>query len=364
MTNPFIPQTLICRTAELERVRTLLERDQDFVVTGVPGSGRRTLIRNAAKHRGSRCLEIDLLRCRNGGQFLRFLANGLTKIFSEPEELAKIQQWSLNQPLTLDQTLASQARLVWPTTLSKEWPLLKGLLSLPQQLAEWLDCQVLIVFHNFPQIRSWDRQGKWETYLRQVIRHQSRVSYALVVTVAEPWMSASQLPVISLAPLSNAELRPWIVSSMATAGLEFDPDSQALELFLEYAQGHVKDAVTLAQRIWLDYRAIMPQASLDVVQAHQVYGSMFALVQDIGVTFEALLLLLPLTQARVLESLALDPTESPQSQAYIKKHQLSRGGGLQGALNGLEQKGLIYGPQFNYQIALPLLDFWLKQRLR
>jgi len=37
---------------------------------------------------------------------------------------------------------------------------------------------------------------------------------------------------------------------------------------------------------------------------------------------------------------------------------------LQGALNSLEQKGLIYGPQFSYRIALPLLNFWLKQRLR
>jgi len=91
---------------------------------------------------------------------------------------------------------------------------------------------------------------------------------------------------------------------------------------------------------------------------------MLALVQDMSCTFEALLLLLPPTQARVLESLALDPTDSPQSSAYIKKHQLSRGGGLQGALNSLEQKGLIYGPKFSYRIALPLLNFWLKQRLR
>jgi hypothetical protein len=67
---------------------------------------------------------------------------------------------------------------------------------------------------------------------------------------------------------------------------------------------------------------------------------MLSLVHDMSVTFEALLLLLPPSQARVLESLALDPTDSPQSNAYIKKHQLSRGGGLQGALTSLEQKGV------------------------
>jgi hypothetical protein len=246
-------------------------------------------------------------------------------------------------------------------------------LALPQQLAEWLNCQVVIVFHNFPHIRSWDRRGKWETYLRQEIQRQDRVSYALVATVSEPWMYASQLPVITLSPLDEAELAPWLVTCMTTAGLKFDPDSQALDLFLSYVQGHMKDAITLAQRIWLDCSAMAPwdrslttalQQTTGLIQGHQVHSSMLALVQDMSVTFEALVLLLPPTQARVLESLALDPTDSPQSSAYIKKHQLSRGGGLQGALNSLEQKGLIYGPQFSYRIALPLLNFWLQQRLR
>ncbi|MGB3309448.1 MAG: hypothetical protein WBG32_00620 [Nodosilinea sp.] len=363
MINPFVPQDLICRDLELEQVCALLRQDSDFVVTGVPGIGRRTLIRSAARQQGSRCLEIDLLRCRNSGQFLRFLADGIMGIFSGPGEIAKIQQWSLGQPLSVDLTLEAEARLVWPKTMGKEWPLFEGLLALPQHLAEWLDCQVVIVFHNFPHLRSWDRQGKWESYLRQEIQRQSRVSYALVATIAEPWMLASRLPVVSLTPLSDRELQPWIISTIATASLKFDPESQSLELFLGYVQGHMRAAITLAQRLWLNCNAIAPPIP-ELIQAHQVHSTMLALVQDMGVTFESLLLLLPPTQARVLESLSLDPTDSPQSNAYIKKHQLSRGGGLQGALTSLEQKGLIYGPQFGYRIALPMLDFWLKQRLR
>ncbi len=363
MLNPFIPQSLVYRTAELAKVCTLLQEDSDFVVTGVPGIGRRTLVRSAARAQGCRCLEIDFLRCRNAGQFLRFLADGLTRTFAEPHELAKIEQWSLTQPLTLDRTLSTQTRLAWPTPSSKDWRLFAGLLALPQQLAEALDCQVVIVFHNFPHIRSWDRQGKWERYLRQEIQIQDRVSYALIATVAEPWMDASHLPVIPLAPLGDPEVAAWIEGSMAGAGLQFDRESQALSLFLSYVQGHLKDAITLAHRLWLDAAALPTQPGR-VIQAHQIQSSMLSLVQDMGVTFEALLLLLPPTQAKVLESLALDPTESPQASAYIKKHQLSRGGGLQGALNSLEQKGLIYGPRFGYRLALPFLDFWLKQRLR
>lgn len=221
----------------------------------------------------------------------------------------------------------------------------------------------MIVFHNFPHIRAWDRQRKWESYLLQEIQRQQRVSYALIATVAEPWMVDSKLPAIFLAPLRDADLQPWIVSSMATAGLKFDPDGQSLELFLSYAQGHIKDAITLAQRIWWECHAVATDAPSRIIQAYHVHGSMLSLVQDIGVTFEALLLLLPPTQAKLLESLALDPTDSPQANAYIKKHYLSRGGSLQGALSSLEHKGLIYGPQFGYRIALPLFDFWLKKRL-
>lgn len=359
--NPFIPQPLIGRRFELDHVTQLLYDDRDFVITGVCGIGRRTLIRAAAKQVGARILEIDCLRCRSGSLFLRSLADVLTSVFSDLDEITLIQKWSLDQPLTLDQSSLSHPRLIWPTASNKEWVLFQELLALPQQLAEWLNCQVVIVFHNLHHIRSWDRQGKWEAYLREEIQRQSRVSYVLIATIAEPWVYASNLPVVPLPPLSNAEVETWIASSLAAADLQLDPPG--LDLFLSYIQGHLKDAVSLGQRIWLDYHAFGAADALGMIGAHHVQRSMLALVQDMSSTFEALLLLLPPSQARILESLAVDPTASPQAQAYIKKHQLSRGGGLQGALNSLEQKGLIYGPQLGYQLALPLLNFWLKQRL-
>lgn len=237
----------------------------------------------------------------------------------------------------------------------------QALLALPQYLAEALDCRVVVTFQNFPHLRSWDRQGKWEAELRQEIQRQTRVSYALVSTVVEPWVIASNLAVIHLRPVPDEVMTPWLVEAVAAEGLTFDPSDRALALFLSMVQGHVGDATTLARRVWLDQRAVNTGAS--VIQAHHVQRSMVGLVADLAVTFEALLLLLPPSQVRVLESLALDPTDSPQSRNYIKKHQLSRGGGLQGALNSLEQKGLIYGPQLGYRIALPLFGFWLRQRL-
>jgi hypothetical protein len=73
---------------------------------------------------------------------------------------------------------------------------------------------------------------------------------------------------------------------------------------------------------------------------------------------------LPHSQVRLLESLAIDPTDSPHARHYARKHQLSRGGSLQGALASLQQKGLVYGSDFGYRIALPLLQQWLALRLR
>ncbi len=179
-------------------------------------------------------------------------------------------------------------------------------------------------------------------------------------------MQDISLQVVSLPPLPDDELRAWIESAMESLGLKVDPESQAIALFLSYVQGHLGDAIALARRIWLDCRI---SCSLDgsreegIIQAHHVHRSALALAEDLSLTYEPLILLLPPSQVQVLESLALDPTDSPHSREYIRKHNLSRGGSLQGALASLEHKGLVYGSKYGYRIALPLLGFWLKHRI-
>ncbi len=355
ISNPFTPQSLVGRVVELQHVKQILAQDGDLLVAGVPGSGRHTVIRVAAQQVGARVLEIDCLRATNSHRLLELLAEGLLNVFSA--ELGLIQRWSIDQPIVLEQASQGRSRLVWHRPAGSEWDLLQVLLNLPQKMAEWLNCRVVLVFQNFPHIQTWDRAGKWENYLRQEIQRQSRVSYALIVTVPEPWVEDTSLQVIRLGPLEDKELQPWLSNSVATEGLKFDPDSQAL--FLNYVQGHLGDAIALTRRIWLDCRA---SGSAEIL-THQVHRSVLVLVEDLSLTFESLILLLPPSQVRVLESLALDPTDSPHSQEYIRKHQLSRGGGLQGALASLEQKGLVYGPEYNYRITLPLLAFWLQHRL-
>jgi hypothetical protein len=369
MNDAFKPQRLIGRQPELEQTCKILAADQDLMLTGVTGSGRRALIRYAAQQMGARILEIDCLRATTSSRFLELMASGIVQIFGTSEERTFIQQWACAYPLQLEQPTVHQTRLVWQVPPNDEWLILQALLNLPQVMAEQLSCRVVFVFQNFPHIRSWDRAGQWESYLRQEIQRQNRVSYVILATTPEDWVEDSSVQFVSLLPIPDREIKTWVVEAMAAAGLKFEVD--ALKLFLDYSQGHVGDAIALARRIWSDHHcfyqdeqtSFLPQSSPKLIQLHHVYCSTLRLVEDLSVTFESLLLLLPPIQARVLESLAIDPTDSPHSRTYLQKHQFSRGGGFQGALTGLEQKGLIYGAKGGYRVALPLLSFWLKHRI-
>jgi hypothetical protein len=361
--NPFLPQHLVGRQAELEQISQILLADGDLLIAGVAGSGRRTLVKWAAQKAGARVITLDCLRATDGDRFLKLLAESLLNTFDRPEELLKLQSLLKEQPISFELTEQSKPRMIWKLSSTGIWNLFQNLLSLPQQMAEWLDCRVAIVLHNFTHIRSWDRKGEWEEYLRREIQLQSRVSYILIATVPEPWMHKLSLHVVELPPLSNAKLCEWLEPTMQEKGLRFDSQTTALQLFTEYIQGNLSDAIALIRRIWLDYLTQASSQAEFLIQPHHVHQNMLALIEDLAPTFESLIMLLPPTQVRVLESLAIDPTVSPHSREYIQKHQLSKGGSLQGALDSLEQKGLVYGAKYGYRIALPTLQFWLKLRL-
>ncbi len=387
--NPFLPQRLVGRQIELERISQILLADGDLLIAGVAGSGRRTLVKWAAQKAGARVITLDCLRATDGDRFLKLLAESLLNAFDRPEELLRLQNLLKEQPVSFNSATFNPAtlnitdnitehikpRISWKLSSTGIWSLFENLLSLPQQMAEWLDCRVAIVLHNFTHIRSWDRKGEWEEYLRREIQLQSRVSYVLIATVPEPWMYKLKLDVVELPPLTHVELCGWLEPTIKEKGLRFDPTT--LELFTEYIQGNFSDAIALTRRIWLEaltqtssYSQSNIQSNIHseiqseiLIQPDHVHRNMLALIEDLAATFESLIMLLPPTQVRVLESLAIDPTVSPHSREYIQKHQLSKGGSLQGALDSLEQKGLVYGAKYGYRIALPTLQFWLKQRL-
>lgn len=336
---------LVGRVEELQALCAIFRADQDVVIAGVPGIGRHRLLRSAARDVGAVVVEMDCLRSTNYQRFLDLLGEAILRAFSSREAIDCMVAWSVEQPIELE--VSKGLRWVWKG--AEEWDRLRSLVSLPQVLAVGLGCRVVVVFQNFPHIASWDRQGRWQDYLQGEIRRQADVSYALIETAVVD----GELPCLALGPIGDRALRDWLWECLE--GLGWRVTEEAIALFLSYVQGHFAEAQTLVRRLGLGQGRLL--------EKEWVQGAALGLVEDMAVTFESLILLLPNTQVRVLESLALDPTPQPHARDYIRKHHLSRGGTLQGALASLEQKGLLYGAAHGYRIALPMLALWLRQRL-
>ncbi|MBD2456711.1 ATP-binding protein [Nostoc sp. FACHB-87] len=352
------PLQLIGRSLEFQRIVEVLAQDGDLLITGVPGSGRRTLVRTAAQEVGAIVLEIDCIRATDGDRFIQLLAEAI----SQNWQATAIQDWVNNfgneffiyHP-------ERKLKLLRSLNQKQQWQAFEILLNLLQIMAVNLNQRVVLILQSFPHIRSWDRNGLWEGTFRREINVHTHVSYVLVATIAESSHHTDEtnypLETIQLAPLPREVLALWARETLHTQGLKFDSRSQALQLFLDAVQGHIGDAMAIIRRL----QTFSGNDAL--ISEFAVQQAIEGLLKDLSLTFESLVMLLPANQLHLLESLALDPTDKPQSKEYIQKHGLSRGGSLQGSLIGLQHKGLIYNAEHGYRLALPLLALWLRHKL-
>jgi hypothetical protein len=360
------PLELFGRQAQFQQITHALACDLDVLIAGVPGSGRRTLVRRAAEEVGAKTIEVDCIRATDGRRLVQLLCEAISLAIKSQGAIAFLREWIMGEAAQFF-VLRESNRVTLhcrPREISTEeelWQAYELLLNVPQQLAESVSKQVVIILHGFPHIRAWDRNHRWENYLRSEIKRQTAVSYVLVATLAETNDRSPEegmsLEVVKLTPLSDDMVAAWAQEVLHREGLTFDPRSQSLEEFLSAVQGHIGDASALVRRLRLVRTANGLIGNTEIEQTIQ------ELLSDLSTVFESLLVLLPASQAQLLESLALDPTEKPQSREYIQKHHLSRGGSLQGAIAGLQHKGLIYGSELGYKLALPLFALWIQQRL-
>ncbi len=354
------PLELIGRSAQFQRIVEILAADGDLLIAGVPGCGRRTLVKQAALEVGAIVLEVDCIRATDGERFVQLLGEAMSHF-----EQALIQEWVVKSAgeFFVFNPEASGGKLKLLRSLNQKQvsQAFEMLLHLPQHLAESMGKRVVLILQGFPHIRSWDRNGLWETTLRREIKQQTEVSYVLIATIAETSSHADEtiypLEIVSLTSLADDVLAVWAREVLHAEGLTFDSRSPAIEVFLDAVQGHLGDAMALIRRL----KTLRQPDGL--IRVQQVQQGIHELLKDLSIVFESLLMLLPASQVQLLECLALDPTEKPQSREYIIKHNLARGGSLQGALTGLQQKGLIYGSKQGYRLALPLLALWIRQRL-
>lgn len=347
---------LIGRSAEFQRIVEVLAEDGDLLIVGVPGSGRRTLVRSAAQAVKAIVLEVDCIRATDGERFLQLLAETISQSF----EAAEINAWLDNTARELFAFHPQDGKLKLLRSLNQKqlWQAFEILIELPQQLVTGSDQRVILILQSFPHIRSWDRNNLWEGTLRREIKRQDKVSYILIATIGETSNQTDYpLETVQLAPIANEVLALWTREILQTQGLTFDSRSKALQLFINAVQGHIGDAMALIRRLQILRR------SDNMITEQEVEQAISGLLKDLSITFESLLMLLPANQVHLLECLAIDPTDKPQRREYIQKHGLSRGGSLQGALIGLQHKGLIYDAEHGYKLALPLLALWLRQRL-
>ena len=364
------PLELIGRPAEFQRIVQVLADDGDLLIAGVPGCGRRTLVRRAAQEVGAMVLEVDCIRATDGERFVQLLCEAISLLFQSAAAVALVQKWiaSACEFFVFNIEDGTRLRLLRKksspqASVSQEqlWQAFEILLQLLQLLAESLGKRLVLILQSFPHIRSWDRNGVWEATLRRKIKHSSEVSYVLIATIAETSNHLDEttypLETVHLAPLADDVLAVWAREVLHREGLTFDSRSPALEIFLDAVQGHFGDAMAVIRRL-----TTLRQHD-GLISHQQLQQAIQGLLKDLSIVFESLLMLLPASQVQLLECLALDPTEKPQSREYIHKHGLSRGGSLQGALTGLQHKGLIYGSQQGYRLALPLLALWIRQRL-
>jgi hypothetical protein len=352
------PLQLIGRSAEFQRIVEVLSADGDLLITGVPGSGRRTLVKGGAQEVGAVVLEIDCIRATDGERFLQLLAEAI----SQNWETAKIQNW-VNHQTSEFFSFDIEKKLKLSRSLNQKqlWQAFEIALELPQIIAVDLHKRLVLILHSFPHIRSWDRNGLWEATFRRKINQDTHVNYVLIATIAQTshYLDEDNYPLetLQLPPLARDVLAVWAREMLHAQRLTFDSRSKALTLFLDAVQGHIGDAMALIRRL---QTSCLPDS---LITEQDVTEAIEGLLKDLSMTYESLVMLLPANQVHLLECLALDPTEKPQSKDYIQKHGLSRGGSLQGALTGLQHKGLIYGAEQAYKLAMPLLALWLRQRL-
>lgn len=356
------PLDLFGRQKQFKRITQAFALDRDVLIAGVPGSGRRTLVKRAAAAVEAKTIEVDCIRATDSQRFLQLLCEGINQGCKSPEAIALLNEWVKEEKELFSLKKDGKSiKLVQIEKKERLWHAFKTLLCLPHHLATSLNKRVVLSLHGFPHIRAWDRHEEWETYLRSEIERQTTVSYALVATIAEtshPTEAIGKnLEIIQLNPVSNEVVAAWAQQVLHQEGLAFDPRSQSIETFLDAVQGHIGDAVSLMRRLQ------SLQTSNRLIGDAEIEQVIKGLLEDLSTTFESLLVLLPPSQAQVLESLALDPTDKPQSRDYISKHSLCRGGSLQGAIAGLQHKGLIYGAELDYRPALPLFALWIRQRL-
>ena len=82
------------RQSQFQQITEALARDRDLLIAGVPGSGRRTLVRRAATEVGAKIIEVDCIRATDGQRLTQLLCEGISQAVKSPQAIECLQQWT------------------------------------------------------------------------------------------------------------------------------------------------------------------------------------------------------------------------------------------------------------------------------
>lgn len=344
--------------AELEKIIQLLVEDFDFVLEGAPNSGRFALIQRAVNEIDSDLIRVDCLRSSSIEELLKLLVRETRFLYQS------------NFQKNLNDFLSDHKDSVYEKFFAREntdediqgfsldfySEIIKDLVDFIDYFSKYRNRKSVIVLEHFYHVDTWDKKTNYAQKFLQKIAKAPDTSYVIVGFIGEV-QRPCDLRVVEIASMSDSSVTAWSRSVLKQYGVQFNYKDGALDEFINTVQGHAGDARSLMKYIRPHSRDEREVNRSDVLRAKR------ELLEDFQGIFEALFVALPDSQRHLIQCLATDPTSKPHKKNYVEKHNLVKGGSLQSAVKGLQQKGLLFDSEDNkYRLTLPLFACWLREK--
>jgi hypothetical protein len=380
MRNPFTYGALALDTAFTDRETELrdlvadMENGQDVVLYAPRRFGKTSLVIRAterARRRGILVGYCDVMRATTKERFAAALAKTIYADIESPGEQVAERAASLFRGLRIRPTME-----IDPDDLTLRFTFQGGrrpsdiddtierLLELPGRIASERKRRVVIVFDEFQEIVSVDRN--FPNLMRSVFQTQPEIGHVYLGSKRhvlerifsdknEPfWRSAKQ---VEIGPIAPAKFATFVRKRFEATEKAITPD--ALTRLLEISAGHPYATQELAYAVWqlvpVGHHAFDADVDTALDQVLRSEHNHFARIWD-----EA-----PGAQRMLLLALADEPAHAVYSAAYRERHDLPGASSVGIALQALERKELVgRTADGDRAIVEPFLAEWLRREQR
>ena len=379
-TNPFTYGALALDDAFTNRERELrelvadMENGQDVVLYAPRRYGKTSLVIRATERAARRALLVgycDVMRTTTKERFAAALAKTIYTDIESPGEQVAERAASLFRGLRIRPTIE-----VDPDDLTFRFTFQAGrrpsdiddtierLLELPGRIAAERKRRVVIVFDEFQEIVSIDRN--FPNLMRSVFQTQPEIGHVYLGSKRhvlerifndknEPfWRSAKQ---VELGPITPAKFAAFVRKRFEATDKGITPE--ALERLLAISAGHPYATQELAYAVWQlvpnGHHAFPDDVDTALDQVLRSEHNHFARIWD-----EA-----PAAQRLLLLALADEPAQAVYSAGYRDRHDLPGASSVGIALQALERKELVgRSADGDRAIVEPFLAEWLRREQR